>query len=154
MFLIDIALPRDVEAGVGTLNNVYLYNLDDLQQVVSATQSTRTAAIEAARKLIGLAVEDFAESNRARKLGPVIDQLSKRYHAIAAEELARTLNKLPNITEAEKQHLEDLARRIANKLLHDPIRTLRESDSMHHGQTAYLHAMEKLFRLENESSDE
>lgn len=147
VFLIDIALPRDVEADVGQLENVYLYNLDDLQQVVSATQGKRTVAIEAARKMIAGAVDGFAEAHRARKLGPVIDQLSKRYHALAAEELTRTLNKLPNIGDAEKSHLEDLARRIVNKLLHDPIRTLRESDSLHHGTNAYLHAMEKLFHL-------
>ncbi|HEY8667968.1 MAG TPA: hypothetical protein VIL86_15050, partial [Tepidisphaeraceae bacterium] len=78
----------------------------------------------------------------------LIDQLSKRYHKVAQEELNRTLNKLPNISAAEKALLEDLARRITNKLLHDPIQTLRESDSLHGPTMQYLHAMQKLFQLE------
>ncbi len=62
-------------------------------------------------------------------MGPVIDQLSKRYHQLAADELARTLGKLDGVTEAEKAHLEDLTRRIVNKLLHDPITMLRQSEN-------------------------
>ncbi|HSV12938.1 MAG TPA: glutamyl-tRNA reductase, partial [Tepidisphaeraceae bacterium] len=147
IFLIDIALPRDVEAAVGELENVYLYNLDDLQQVVSQTQAGRSGAIDAARRIVAAAVEDHARALRVREMGPVIDQLYKRYHQVAQEELARTLNKLPNVTEAERQHLEELARRIVNKLLHDPVHALRRADETHAPAEQYLHAMERLFKL-------
>ena len=154
MFLIDIALPRDVEAAVGDLENVYLYNIDDLQQVVAGTMDQRKDAVEAARAIVTKQVEAFVAWHRAREMGPVIDRLSKRYHQVAAEELQRTLNKLPNIGDAERAHLEELTRRLVNKLLHDPISMLRRSEGTHGASGQYLHALEQLFRLENEGDEE
>ena len=136
-----------MEAAVGELENVYLYNLDDLQQVVSQTQAQRTEAIGSARAIVAKHIESFVSWNRQRELGPAIHQLYSRYHSIAQEELARTLNKLPNVGEAEKAHLEDLARRIVNKLLHEPVQTLRHADADHAVAVPYLHALEKLFQL-------
>jgi glutamyl-tRNA reductase len=146
-FLIDIAVPRDIEASVGEIENVYLYNLDDLQQVVSQTQAQRTDAIGSARAIVAKHIESFITWHRQRELGPAIHRLYNRYHAIAQEELGRTLNKLPNVSEPEKAHLEDLARRIVNKLLHDPVQTLRHADGDHGSTVPYLHALEKLFQL-------
>ncbi len=150
IFLIDIAVPRDVEALVGNLPNVYLYNVDDLQQVVMQTRLQRQDAVAAARKIVDEQVAEFAAWHRQRELGPSIHRLYRRYHDIAQEELARTLNKLPSVSSAEKLHLEDLARRIVNKLLHDPIQVLRRSDNAHVPMSQYLHALEKLFQLEKE----
>jgi glutamyl-tRNA reductase len=149
IFVIDIAMPRDVEAAVGELENVYLYNIDDLQQVVAETISQRTDAIDAARTIVARHVEGFVAWHRAREMGPMIDRLAKRYHALAAEELARTINKLPNLSEAERSHLEELTRRIVNKLLHDPVTMLRKSEGMHGTSAQYLHALERLFHLED-----
>ena len=148
IFIIDIALPRDVEEGVGEIQDVYLYNIDDLQQVVSATLSQRRGAVEAARAIVDRQVKDFLAWHRAREMGPLIDQLFKRYHQVAQEEVNRTLNKLPNVTDAERQHLEELARRIVNKLLHGPVQRLRNTDNVHSPGTGYLHALEKLFQLD------
>lgn len=153
IFMIDIALPRDIEAGVGEIENTYLYNIDDLQQVVAGTMTQRKDAVDAARVIVEKQVEQFLAWQRAREMGPLIDKLSKRYHQVAADELLRTLNKLPNIGTAEKSHLEELTRRIVNKLLHDPISMLRSSDG--HGTTGnYLHAIERLFQLEGEAGQE
>ena len=154
IFIIDIALPRDVEASVGQLENVYLYNLDDLQQVVSQTHAGRQGTIDAAKKIVNSAVDDYVRSHRIRAMGPVIDQLYKRYHQLAQDELNRTLHKLPDVSEAEKSHLEELARRIVNKLLHDPVQALRSADDSHGSNSQYAHAMEQLFKLsENESQN-
>ncbi len=149
--LIDIAVPRDIEPGVGELDNVYLYNIDDLQQVVSGTLASRRDAIDAAKLIVTKGVEEFLIWHRTREMGPVIDQLFKRSHELASEEVARTIGKLPNISEDEKHHLEDLARRIVNKLLHDPIKTLRESNTSHGLPGGYAHAMQKLFQLKDEN---
>jgi glutamyl-tRNA reductase len=112
--------------------------------------------VAAAQKIVGEQVEVFLSWHRQREMGPLIDTLYKRYHGLAQDELARTINKLPNVSAAEKEHLEELARRIVNKLLHDPIRMLRHSDQQHGPMAQYLHAMEKLFGLEEEkkSGDE
>jgi glutamyl-tRNA reductase len=152
IFIIDIALPRDVEPTIEKLENVYLYNLDHLQQVVSTTQSQRKESVDAARGIVTHHVHEFLSWHRQRQMGPLIDGLYRRYHGLANDELARTLNKLPNIGEAEKSHLEELTRRIVNKLLHDPIRMLRHSDPQHGPPTQYIHAMEKLFGLETPSA--
>ncbi|MDB5292407.1 MAG: hemA [Phycisphaerales bacterium] len=151
LFLIDIAVPRDVEPAVGEVDGVYLYNLDDLQQVVSTTQSQRMEAVAAARAIVTRHVAEFAAWNRQREMGPAIHRLYSRYHQIAQDELARTLNKLPGLEAGEKAHLEDLARRIVNKLLHDPVQVLRQADGMHTPATQYLHALEKLFQLGEDS---
>jgi glutamyl-tRNA reductase len=99
-------------------------------------------------------VEEFIAAQRARELGPMIDRLSKRYHRLAAEELARTLNKLQGLSDEEKSHLEELTRRLVNKLLHDPISMLRKSEGVHGSAAQYLHAMERLFGLEENAGDE
>lgn len=151
IFIIDLAVPRDVEASVGDLENVYLYNIDDLQHVVSTTQSQRTDAVESARAIVNQQVDDFVAWHRTREMGPAIDRLYKRYHALAQEELARTLNKLPQIGDAEKEHLAELTRRIVNKLLHDPITALRSGGDQHTSAAAYLHALEKLFALNDDA---
>jgi glutamyl-tRNA reductase len=150
VFLIDIAVPRDIAADVGKIQNVYLYNLDDLQQAVTATLDKRSAEVQAAQRIVDQHVNEFAAWNRARMMGPLIDHLFQRSHALAQEELARALAKMPGVTDGDKQQLEELTRRIVNKLLHDPIRVLRDSDPENAPMTQYLHAVQKLFKLSDD----
>jgi glutamyl-tRNA reductase len=104
--------------------------------------------VDAARTIVTRHVEEFLAWHRQRELGPTIERLKNHYQAVAQEELARTLNKLPNVSESEKAHLEELTRRLVNKLLHAPLQTLRQSDSPHVGVSgAYVHAVERLFGL-------
>src|SRR3569833_814165 len=111
----------------------------------------RQDAVFVARAIILRQVDSFVSWHRAREMGPMIDRLSKRYHQLAAEELTRTMNKMPGIGEAEKSHLLELTRRIVNKLLHDPITMLRKSENLHGATSQYLHALEQLFHLEDPS---
>ena len=152
IFFIDIALPRDVEPAVGEIENCYLYNLDDLQQVVAATHSQRGEAMAHARTIVAEQVERYVSWTRVRELGPVIDRLYQRHHELAREEVERIANKLPDISAVERQHLDELARRIVNKLLHNPVKTLRETDAPHALGQTYLHAMEKLFQLDADAA--
>ena len=153
IFLIDIALPRDVEPAVGELENVYLYNLDDLQHVVSTTRSTRAGVVDDAKKIIHQQVDSYLASQRAREMGPLIDRLYQKHHELARAELERTVARLPNLTESDRAQLEELTRRIVNKMLHDPIKALRESGNPHPPAGSYLHALEKLFQLGTEADD-
>jgi glutamyl-tRNA reductase len=152
IFIIDIAIPRDVEASVGEIDNVYLYNLDDLQQAIATTHQQRRQAIEAAQKIVAEHARQFSIAQRARELGPVIDKLYKRYHTLAQEDLARTLANV-NLPPEERAKLEEFVRRLVNKVLHDPVRTLRHSDAMHGPTAQYIHALEKLFQLDDESGN-
>ena len=146
VYLIDIAVPRDVEAAVGDLEHVYLKNVDDLQQVVAQTQQQRRTAVDAAAAIVDRHVDEFAVWHRQRELGPTIDRLYKRCHEIARAELDRTLPKLSAAGQADKALLEDLTRRIVNKMLHRPVHALRHADP-EHAEVPYAHAMEKLFDL-------
>ena len=150
IFLMDIAVPRDVEASVADLHeHVYLRNLDDLQQVVRATQAQRRDAIHAAQQIVTAQVGEFVAWHRAREMGPVIDRLYKRYHRMGLEELARTRGKLGGLGEQDEAHLEDLVRRVVNKVLHNPIQVLRKGDAAgaHAPPGGYLRAVQNLFQV-------
>ena len=153
IFVIDLAVPRDVEASVGQMEHVYLYNVDDLQQIVGRTGGPSPESLGAARETIARHVEAFVVWHRTRVMGPTIDRLYQRSHDLAREELERTIAKLPNISPAERQHLEELARRIVNKLLHGPVQTIRNAETSHLPAGGYVHAMEKLFGLEEGRPD-
>lgn len=149
IFMIDIALPRDIDPKVGDQEHVYLYNIDDLQQVVRQTQSQRNGSLEAARQIVDTEVTSFGKWHQAREMGPLIERLYARHHRMAQEELRRTFNKLPELSESQKVHFEDLTRRIVNKMLHDPVQRLRDGQMPHGLQHTYVHALEKLFNLDH-----
>ena len=128
MFLIDIALPRDISVEASTLEQAYVYNLDDLQRVVAATQSSRKDAAHQATQIVQSHVVDFLEHHRARDVGPVIDDLYKKYRALADDELQRTLDRLPNITQEQQAVLRRLVHRVVNKILHEPVKQLRKGE--------------------------
>lgn len=145
-FIVDIALPRDVEEEVGGVENVYLYNIDDLQQVAAATDSTRQAAVEQARELVRGQVEEFVSWQKTREIGPLIERLYSKSHAIAQDELSRMLNKAQNLTPAQREAVEEMVRRLVNKLLNEPIQAVRGADTM--DPRTHVGAFAKLFGLE------
>lgn len=144
IFLIDIAMPRDVEASVGELENVYLYNIDDLQHVVGQTLSSRQEAIESARAIVEREVREFVQWDEARSHGLMIDRLFTRYHELANEQLQRTFQNRPGLSPQEQEHLRKLTRRLVNKLLHDPVQAMRHSGRAEVDQAAYQQALADL----------
>ena len=150
IFLIDLAVPRDVEAGVAELAGVYVYNLDDLQEVVSRTLAGRGQALDAARAVVARHVRQFLAWHQQRAVGPIIDGLYTRYNEIARGELRRTLDRLGSTADpALAGELEAMTHRMIQKLLHNPVRRLRQAhESPHPGAQPYAHALEKLFDLD------
>jgi len=126
IFLIDIAVPRDVDPAVNDLDNVYLYDVDDLSQIVS--QSLEERAVEAAKaELIAREeVKGFEVWTQERALTPTIVGLRARTRAILAAEVERSLaGKLRHLGSAERQALAVMVEAATNKLLHVPITRLR-----------------------------
>jgi glutamyl-tRNA reductase len=150
-FLIDLAVPRDIEAAVGELEHVYLYNLDDLQRVVARTRGQRSQSLDAAQAIVNRHVDEFDAWLERRALGPAIEQLYARYHTMANEELNRVMGKMTHLSDAERAHLQEMTRRIVNKVLHDPVDALNHADSAHGSPSQYRHAIEKLFKLDSDS---
>lgn len=145
-FFLDIAVPRDIEPGVGELEDVYLYNLDDLQQVVSQTLAGRGGAVAAARAVVRRHVDAYAAWHRQREIGPLIDALYRRGNDIARAEVERTLAKM-DLDDAGREQVEQLVHRVVQKLLHGPVSQLKQAHEPRGDGPAYVHAVEKLFGL-------
>lgn len=123
--ILDIALPRDVDPAVGDLANVFLYNLDDLQKVVSSNIERRRAELPSAEDVIGGEVERFWDWLAGLAAVPVLTEMRSRMDALRAKELEAALRKLGELGPAEREVVAELSRTLMNKFLHDPTVRLR-----------------------------
>ncbi len=126
LFIIDIALPRDVEQAVGSLSNVYLYNLDDLQRVVQQTLTDRSAEVQRCEEMLATAARECLALVQHRDAGHTIRQLRQKLHDIGDAEAQRTIRKLSTTLTAEQaqqaqQLIDEHTRRLINKILHLPL---------------------------------
>jgi glutamyl-tRNA reductase len=123
--ILDIALPRDVDPAVGDLDNVFLYNLDDLQAVVSSNLERRRAEVPSAEELISGEVERFWDWLAGLAAVPVLTEMRARMEALRAKELEAALRKLGDLAPAEREAVAEFSRTLMNKFLHDPTVRLR-----------------------------
>ena len=129
MFIVDLAVPRDVEPEIDRLDDVYVYTVDDLGKVVSQGLQSRQAAITQAETIIGLRVTDFADWLKQRDAVPTIQSLRDRANYLRDFELARALRHLHHGDDPEEV-LEMLAHGLTNKLVHDPTILLRNGEGL------------------------
>jgi glutamyl-tRNA reductase len=146
IFFIDISDPRDVEPKVGDLENVYLYNIDDLQKVANENIKDREKEARRAEIIVQDEVVKFVNWYRSLDVTPTIVSLRNKFEEIRKKELEKTLSLHPNLSEKEKQSLEALTSAIINKILHTPITLLKrtEEEAM---ADLYLDALHALFQL-------
>ena len=123
--VLDIALPRDVEPEVGTLANVYLYDLDDLQAVVSASLARRQGEMPAAEALIAEEVESFWQWVAGLAAVPVLTQLRSEVNRVRERELEAALRRLEDLTPEQRAIVKQFAQSLTNKFLHEPSIRLR-----------------------------
>lgn len=127
IFLIDIAVPRDVDPAVNDLDNVYLYDVDDLQQVVAESQEGRAAEATKAERIVDGEVQAFETWSLERALTPTIVGLRARTRALLAAELERSLNgRLKHLGQPEREALERMIDAATNKLCHHPTTRIKE----------------------------
>jgi glutamyl-tRNA reductase len=127
LFLIDIAVPRDVDPKANELDNVYLYDIDGLQGVVEANMEERQAAAEQASRMIERDVETFERWRLSQRVAPIIVSLRDALHDVGQHEIERFRRKLGDLDPAQEQAVEELTRAVIQKILHRPIRRLRSS---------------------------
>jgi len=124
ILLIDIALPRDVDAAVGRHDCVYLYNIDDLQAVTETHLAQRKEAVAKCHEIIEAAVVELADRQSREDIGPLIAALEKHFREIGRQELERILPKLENASPHDRELIEQMLHRVTGKLLHGPVRRL------------------------------
>jgi len=127
MFFIDIAVPRDIAPAVNTLENVFLYDVDDLHNVVQENLRERQREALAAEELVWREVRHFQQWLEVRDAVPTIVALRQHAEAIRQQELEKTLAKLGPLAEHQRRALEALTSGIVNKLLHAPTVYLKRS---------------------------
>jgi len=147
LFLIDIAVPRDVDPRVGALDNVFLYDVDDLEKVAQQNLEARRSEAAMAEGIVDLEVGEVASWMRSLELTPTIVALRERFDAILEEELARTLGKMEGLSDKEKQALVKMRGAMVNKLLHQPLTQLKRGQGDPEGP-ALISATRRLFGLD------
>src|SRR5574341_316340 len=146
MFLIDIAVPRDIEPDIANIDNVYLYNIDDLQSVVSQNIDERNKEAEKCRAIVEEEVEHFMAKFEEMKIEPAITQLRDHFHTIGKEELNRLKPKLKRVDNGDWEQVVYTMERTINKLLHHPAKVAKQ-EAKNGGGYRYVETIRKLFGI-------
>jgi glutamyl-tRNA reductase len=147
MFFIDIAVPRDIDAAVNALDNVYLYDIDDLQHVVDENLKARQREAALGEAIIAREVEDILAWFDQQQVVPAVIHLRRKAEAIRNQELEKLFAKIGQLPESERAAIEAMASAIVNKLLHAPIVRLKQ-ESQSKGGTRYIQVLRDLFSLD------
>lgn len=151
--IIDIAVPRDVEDEVRDIDNVYLFNIDDLQQIVAVNIEERQKAAMAAEAIVQEEVITIMGWIKTLETVPTIVALKKHAEEIRQGEVTKVLARLPGLSRTEREIVEGLASSIVNKLLHRPLITLKEEAANANG-AMYVDATRRLFSLDEDHTDD
>lgn len=147
VFLIDIAVPRNIDPAINELDNVFLYDIDDLQRVVEANRSARLKEAEQAEEIIAQEVDRLLARLKTREVAPTIVSLQQQLEHWRQAELERVRGKLGHLTPQQQEAIEALTRGLINKIAHAPIAELRRQAGDPDGiQTIEL--IRRIFRLD------
>ena len=144
MFMVDLAVPRDIEAEVGELDDVFLYTVDDLSSIVSANLDVRRSAVEQAEAIIETQVGQFMHWMETRETVPVIRALREQAELARGHEVERALRLLAK-GDDPRQVLEALSQGLTNKLMHAPTQALNEAEGDE--RRALTDVVARLFRI-------
>jgi glutamyl-tRNA reductase len=140
MFIVDLAVPRDVEPEVARLEDVYVHTVDDLGRIVATGTENRQAAVAQAEAIIETRVRDFDAWIRSRAAVPVIQGLRSRAESLSAQEIDRA-RKLLARGESPEAVIEKLAQALTNKFLHAPVSALHQAAGQDEASRAQLLAL-------------
>jgi len=118
LLIIDIAVPRNFTPDVNTLEDVYLYSIDDLAQVVEANLQSRQEDIDKARQIIIENASDFMEWLQVKDLGPLFGQMRDKFQEMSQKELTHFFTALPDLTAEQKQKIQKFTHRQVNRQIH------------------------------------
>jgi glutamyl-tRNA reductase len=150
LFIIDIAVPRDVEPAAGELEQVFLYNIDDLQATVRENMARRESEVARAQGIVDEEVERFASWFRSRGAIPTVVALRQHFEQVRTAELDRLESKLAPLSPEARARVEEVTRLLIEKLLLTPteqLKSLGDSETV----AAYSEAVARLFGLDDTS---
>ena len=153
LFIIDVAVPRDVDSAVGDIEQVFLYNIDDLQSIVEENLSRRAAEVERAESIVNDEVTRFMAWQRSRSAVPTVVALRQRFESIRRSELQRLEGKLGTLSPDARARVDEVTRLIVEKLLLEPTEQLKALPD-EETQAAYTEAVNRLFKLQDEDASE
>jgi len=145
LFLIDIAVPRDIAEDAGKVAGVFLYDIDDLQKVATANLRERKKESAAAESIVEQEVGEFLEWRRSLEVVPLLVELRKRADEIRRAEIEKARRRLGPLTPEQERALDAATLAIVNKLLHTP--TVRLKELAGHGQADHVGIVRRLFDL-------
>ncbi|HEX6592978.1 MAG TPA: glutamyl-tRNA reductase [Bacillota bacterium] len=134
LFLVDIAVPRDLDPAIGELDDVFLYDIDDLQHIVDENLAERKKAAEKIERMIEVEIETFNEWVQTLGVVPVISALRKKALSIQSTTMKSIERKIPDLTEREKKVLNKHTKSIINQLLKNPIMQAKEIAGMENAE--------------------
>ena len=153
IFFIDIAVPRDIDPRVNELDNVFLYNIDDLKQISQQKCQQRDQYVEHSRAWIAKEMEKFFGWFAALGVTPTIERLTARWDEIRFTELEKTLSRLDQLSPDQKNEIDYLTQRIVSQILHLPKEQLKRFANRKDGYY-YTETLSDLFRLTPEGLEE
>nr|WP_321514293.1 glutamyl-tRNA reductase [uncultured Pseudodesulfovibrio sp.] len=151
MFFIDIAVPRDIDPDVNSLDNVYLYDIDDLKEVVEDNMAQRHEEAAKARTVVDLETDIFGNWLHSLNLQPTIVDLVEKTEDVAHRELNKTLKKIGQVDEATRKALETLVLSVAHKSMHEPICFLKRRTQEEGSAERFIDLARRMFNLDDES---
>jgi len=147
IFMVDLAVPRDIEPEVNDLKDVYLYSIDDLQQIIDQNLSSREEAASEAESLIDQAVHDFQQAGKSLAIVDTLVRFRRKHDEIKTSELDKALGRLQKGDDPEKV-LTTLANQLTNKIIHTPSVQMKQAKM--EGRDDILAAIESLYQLGDE----
>jgi glutamyl-tRNA reductase len=143
LVIVDIAVPRDVEAAARDVEGVHLYDIDDLEAVADKNLDARKREVEAVERIIEDETRRFQTWLSSRSVQPTIASLRRRAEATRQAEVERTLGRLGHLSEADRRRIEAMSKALVKRLLHSPVTRLRDT-----GRERHLDAVRDLFDLD------
>lgn len=153
LFMVDIAVPRDLDPKIGDLANVFLYDIDDLQGIVEANLAERERAANEIKSMIQTEIEQFNEWVSTLGVVPIISALRQKANRIQSETMASIENKMPNLTDRERKVLSKHTKSIINQLLKEPILQAKEISTSKNSKEQ-LQLFQQIFGIEEDVKQE
>jgi len=150
VFIIDISVPRNIDPKINDLDNVYLYNIDDLQGIVDANMFERKKEAEKAERIIEEEIEPFFQWLSSLDSVPTIVALREKMEKIKNDEIEKLLNRFPDLDEKQRKAIEHMASSIVNKLIHPPTIALKKDSE---DRDLIVAIIKKLYEIDDEEKE-